>query len=417
MKETFYDNIGEKTICKTAKCGLRVYVIPKKGYSKTYAIIATDFGSVDREFIVEGKKITVPDGIAHFLEHKMFEQPDGSNAFDEFAKYGANANAFTSFEMTGYLFSTSQNYEECLRHLLNYVSTPYFTDENVAKEQGIIGQEIKMYDDSPTWTSFFNMLRCMYKNHPINIDIAGDCEEIAKITKETLYTCYNSYYHPKNMMLCVVGDADADKVLEIVDSVIKETPFKKAETQLPFEGEDVACEFAEKKMSVANPLYAIGFKEKFPGDVIESQAIYNVLLECILGKGSELYNEMYEKGDIFSLSVSYNISRGCAFVDIEGEAENPDKVYEKILGEIEKARKDGIGAESIEIAKKSLYGKYVRRLNDVEEIATSFVSNSFMSGDYFKYGDALLNVDTEKMQELLQTGFKKSVLSKIMPCD
>jgi len=415
--ETFYRNIGEKIIHKTAKSGLEVYVVPKEGYSKTYAILATDFGSVDRDFIIEGERIVIPDGVAHFLEHKMFEQPDGSNAFDEFAKYGASANAFTSFEMTGYLFSTSQNYKECLKHLLSYVAQPYFTDENVEKEQGIIGQEIKMYDDSPGWSAFFNMLRAMYKNHPINIDIAGTCEEIAKITKDTLYTCYNSYYHPKNMALCVVGDANADDVLAIVDSILKETEYKKAETIIPQEDEGVLQEYIERKMSVANPMYAIGFKENFPEDVIESQAVYNVLLECIMGKGSKLYNELYEKGEIYNMSPSYNISRECAFIEISGEAENPDVVYEKIKAAIADSANEGCSEESIEIAKKSLYGRYVRKFNDVEEIATSFVSNNFMGGDYFKYGDALLSVTKEKVDNILKNGFSHSVLSKILPIE
>jgi len=413
MSEKIYENIAEQVIWKKCDCGLKVCVIPKKGYKKTYAVLATDFGSIDRHFVLKGEETTVPDGIAHFLEHKMFEQEDGSNAFDEFAKYGANANAFTSFEMTGYLFSTAEQWEKCLEHLLSYVYAPYFTDENVSKEQGIIGQEIKMYDDNPGWSVFFNMLRGMYKNHPINIDIAGTCEEIAKITKESLYTCYNSYYHPENMMLCVVGAADADKVFSIVDSTVSKTPYFKAETILPEEGEEVNTKFIERTMSVANPIYAIGFKEKEAEDVTESQALYNVLAECVFGKSSRLYNRLYENGTIFNMNASYNVSKKCAFVEITGEAENPKKVYEEVLGEIDAVRKEGFSEEEVEIAKKALYGKYIRKLNDVEEIATSFVSNAFLGGDYFDYGEKLLAVTAEKLDAVIEKGFKHSTLSQI----
>lgn len=417
MKEILYEGIAEKVVTKVCDCGLKVCVIPKENYKKTYALLATDFGSIDRNFKLGGEEVTVPDGIAHFLEHKMFEQEDGTNAFDEFAKYGANANAFTSFEMTGYLFSTAQNFSECLKHLLSYVYSPYFTDENVSKEQGIIGQEIKMYDDSPAWSVFFGMLRGMYKNHPINIDIAGTCEEIAKITKESLYTCYNSYYHPQNMMLCVVGGADAKEVFRLVDETVQKKPYSKAETILPAEGDEVANQFVKRCMSVANPLFAIGFKEKCREDVIKMQAVYNVFLEYFIGKSSNLYNRLYENGDIFDVSASFNVSKKCAFVEICGEAENPQKVYDEILSEIKTLKEKGFDEEEVTVLKNALYGKYIRKLNDVEEIASAFVSNAFLEGDYFRYGDELLKVNAEKLRELLNGGFEHSVLSQVLPME
>ncbi len=417
MKKVFYENIGETLYTKVSSSGLRVCVIPKEGYQKTYALLATDFGSVDRHFLRSGEEVTVPDGIAHFLEHKMFEQEDGSNAFDEFAKYGANANAYTSFEMTGYLFSTAQNFEKCLAHLLSYVYSPYFTDENVEKEQGIIGQEIKMYDDNPGWSVFFNMLRGLYKNHPINIDIAGDCEEIAKITKETLYDCYNSYYHPKNMMLCVVGAADADEVLKIVNEVVPQKPYPEAKTILPEEPEEVNREFTERKMSVANPIFSIGFKEDYPENTLESQAAYTLLLEYMFGKTSMLYNRLYENGDIFDMTAAFNISRECAFSEISGECENPKKVYKEILGEISRIKKEGIDEETVTVLKNALYGKYLRKFNDVESIAGSFVSYAFLDSDYMKYGDAILSLSSEKLQKLLAESFERSALSEVLPMD
>lgn len=198
--------------------GLGIYIIPKKDYTKTYAIFGTRYGSVDSKFVVPGEKdlTEVPDGIAHYLEHKMFDQPDGSNVFDKFSKYGANANAFTSFNMTAYLFSATSNIEENLETLLDYVQSPYFTDESVQKEQGIIGQEIGMYDDNGGWRVFFNFLDCLYNYHPVKKDIAGTVESISHITAEYLYKCYNTFYNLSNMSIVVVGNIDPQKILSVI---------------------------------------------------------------------------------------------------------------------------------------------------------------------------------------------------------
>ena len=415
MNKKYYEKIGETVYSGTARCGLRTVIIPKEGFSKTYALLCTDFGSIDRHFTVSGKDIEIPDGVAHFLEHKMFEQEDGGNAFDKFAVYGANANAFTNFDMTAYLFSTSQNYEECLSHLLSYVSHPYYTDENVEKEQGIIGQEIKMYDDSPDWRVFFGMLRALYSKHPINIDIAGTCEEIAKITKETLYTCYKSYYHPCNMLLCVVGNADADKVMEIVDKEIAETPYEKAETVIPEEPREVLKEYTELHMDVANPLFMIGFKEAVPKDTISAQAVYSVLCELIFGKSGELYEELYNEGLIYGMSADYSLGKKYAFLEVSGESRDPKEVYKRILAEIGGLRKSGIDEKELEIIKRSLYGKFVKSLNDTDGIAVSFAAAMFSGGDYFTLGEKILSVKADDVMKILTNGLKYSALSAVYP--
>lgn len=415
MNKKYYDKIGETVYSDTAACGLRTVVIPKEGFTKTYALLCTDFGSIDRHFTVSGKDIVIPDGVAHFLEHKMFEQEDGGNAFDKFALYGANANAFTNFDMTAYLFSTSQNYEECLSHLLSYVSHPYYTDENVEKEQGIIGQEIKMYDDSPDWRSFFGMLRGLYKEHPINIDIAGTCEEIAKITKETLYTCYKSFYHPCNMLLCVVGCAEPEKVMEIVNKEIKKTPFEKAATILPKEPEGVSAEYTELYMDVANPLFMIGFKENVPKDVIFAHAVYSVLCEYIFGKSSALYEELYNEGLIFGMSADYNYGKQYAFLEVSGESKDPKEVYSRVLSKLSALRENGVDSKEIEIIKRSLYGKFVKSLNDTDGIAMSFASAYFAGGEYFSLGERILSVTREDVMSVLQNGLNRSTLSAVYP--
>ena len=220
--------IGEELYYGVHSSGLKVYIIPKKDYSKNYAIFGTHYGSVDSEFIVPGEsEITkVPDGIAHYLEHKMFDQPDGSNVFDKFSQYGANANAFTSFNMTAYLFSSASYFDENLKTLMDYVQSPYFTKESVRKEQGIIGQEIRMYDDSGDWKVFFNLLSCLYNNNPVKKDIAGTVESISHITDEYLYKCYNTFYNLSNMTIVIAGDVEPYSIANIIDaSVKKNEPF------------------------------------------------------------------------------------------------------------------------------------------------------------------------------------------------
>ena len=207
---------GETLYYGTHSSGLDIYIMPKEGYSGSYAIFGTKYGSVDSKFIVPGEKevTEVPDGIAHYLEHKMFDQPDGSNVFDKFSRYGGNANAFTSFNITAYLFSATSNVEENLKALLDYVQSPYFTEESVQKEQGIIGQEIRMYDDSGDWKLFFNFIGCLYNDNPVKKEIAGTVESISEITADYLYKCYNTFYNLSNMAIVVAGNVDAEKILQ-----------------------------------------------------------------------------------------------------------------------------------------------------------------------------------------------------------
>ena len=221
--KTHYDTLGETVYSATHKSGLRVILIKKEGFKKSYATFSTKYGSINTQFVVPGENevTSVIDGIAHFLEHKVFEQPDGTNAFNDFSKYGANANAFTSFGVTNYLYSCTDHFYENLEILLNFVQTPYFTEENVEKEKGIIAQEIRMYEDDAEQTCMYNCLEAMYENHPIRINIAGTVDEIMKTTPELLYKCYNTFYHPSNMALICVGDLDENKIGEYVEKCIK----------------------------------------------------------------------------------------------------------------------------------------------------------------------------------------------------
>jgi predicted Zn-dependent peptidase len=244
--------------------GLHVYVLPKPGFQKTYATFATKYGSVDNHFRVEGQQsVKVPDGIAHFLEHKMFEEPEG-DIFATFSSNGASANAFTSFDQTVYLFSATERIQENLTTLVNFVQHPYFTDENVEKEKGIIGQEINMYEDNPDWRSYFGLIEALYKVHPVHIDIAGTIQSISTITKETLYSCYEAFYHPSNMILFVVGGVDPAEVIELVRNNQAKKDYKpQGEIERIFDDEPttVAEPRHEVKLAVSLPKLLFGFKE------------------------------------------------------------------------------------------------------------------------------------------------------------
>ena len=261
----YNEKIDEKLYVGTHKSGLKVCVMPKNDYVKTYAVIGTDFGSVNSRFISQGEneETKVPDGIAHFLEHKLFEQPDETNVFESFARYGANANAYTSFDLTAYLFETSENVMENLEILLDYVQKPYFTDENVEKEQGIIGQEIKMYDDEPSWRLMMNFLSAMYHNHPVRIDISGTVETISEITKDTLYKCYNTFYDMSNMALFVVGNVNPIEIGECVEKNIKSQTKPDGDIVRIFDDEPdtVFQKYISQNLSVSVPSFMFGYKD------------------------------------------------------------------------------------------------------------------------------------------------------------
>ncbi|MDY5627137.1 MAG: pitrilysin family protein, partial [Clostridia bacterium] len=307
-------SIGETLYFGTHESGLGIFVVPKKDFSKKYAIIGAKIGSIDNTFIPNGEKdlITVPDGIAHFLEHKMFEMSDGSDAFAKFSKYGANANAFTSFTNTCYLFSCTDNFYESFEHLLNYVKSPYFTDANVEKEKGIIGQEIRMYDDDGEWRVMFNLLSALYKDFPVRIDIAGTIESISHIQPDVLYKCYNTFYDPSNMVLCVAGDVDEENVLKITDKIMGDKiTGSKAKSVYPSEQESVFKKKIEQKLSVSAPIFDIGFKDtdKMSGnDILKNEIAVKIILSSVASKSSDLYERLYNDGlinDEFSYDYMY----------------------------------------------------------------------------------------------------------------
>ena len=344
MEKIVNDLLKEELYYEKLENGLEVYFMPKKGFTKKYAVLATNYGSNDLEFIPinEKEKMTVNAGIAHFLEHKMFEQPDGGNAFDKFSKWGANANAFTNFTMTAYLFSATEYFYECLDHLIDYVQTPYFTDENVEKEKGIIEQEIKMYNDDPEWNVFFNSLKAMYVNHPTRIDIAGSVDSIYKITKEEHYKCYNTFYNPGNMILFVVGDLDCEEVFDHVRKA-NHKDIQNLQEEIvrfyPEEPKEVKQKEIVAKFPISMPMFSICFKDDkvdIEGkELLRYEVITDILTDMLFKKGSAIYEDLYMKGLITpSFGAGFSSQIGYSYTSIGGESNDPRKVKEIIMNYI-----------------------------------------------------------------------------------
>lgn len=417
---------NERLYYKRHESGLKIYIMPRKGYTSGYAIFGTKYGSVDSEFAVPGEtEITkVPDGIAHYLEHKLFDQPDGSNVFDSFSKYGGNANAFTSFNMTAYLFSATQNFEENLKVLMDYVQKPYFTKESVQKEQGIIGQEINMYDDNPGWQVFFNMLGLLYRNNPVRLDIAGTVESISHIDEKLLYKCYNTFYNLSNMTLFVTGDFEAEEILKVIEeSIIKNEPFDEEIKRIyPKEPKEVAAKLKEVELSVAMPMFMIGFKDNdigYGGDKLLKKSIEtDILLNMLFSKSSPLYERLYNEGLITpNFGCEFTPQRDYSYTAIEGESKEPKRVYELITEYIDKLREDGLSRDDFERAKKVIWGRYIRSYNSVEDFAHTFLTDSFLDMDYFNYYEVYKTVTYEDVCKRFMTHFDKeySVLSIVNP--
>ncbi len=426
LRYTKNDITGEELYSMRHSSGLHIYIIPKRDYSKVYAIFGTRYGSVDSKFIVPGEtEVTeVPDGIAHYLEHKMFDQPDGGNVFDKFSRYGGNANAFTSFDMTAYLFTATDHAEENLRTLMDYVQSPYFTEESVQKEQGIIGQEIRMYDDNGGWRLFFNMLGCLYQNHPVKKDIAGTLESISHITHEYLYKCYNTFYNLSNMSIVVVGNADAEKTAKVIDECVKKSePFEEEIKKIyPDEPKEIAKPYAEQSLSVASPLFMIGFKDTDTGyggeRLLKKNLEISILLKMLFGKSSRLYKKLYESGLINNtFAFEYTMQPDYAYSSIDGESANPKAVYDAVMNEIERVRKEGLSKEDFERIKKVMWGEFIRSHNDIEDYAITFLRLSFMDIDYFNAAQVYKTISFEETKRRFDEHFVKerSALSVIRP--
>ncbi len=404
--------------------GLDILLWKKEGFSTVEALFGTKYGSINNTFKTDetGGFVTVPDGIAHYLEHKLFESDDNSNVFEQYAKTGAAANAFTSTDLTAYLFSCTDNYERSLEILLEFVQSPYFTKENVEKEQGIIAQEIRMGDDSPTRKCFKELLKAVYVNNPVRIDVAGTVESIAKITPELLYECYNAFYNLHNMALSIAGNIDEKTVLEICDRKLKPCRMLNLETSFPEEPEEVNEKRVVSYSAVGLPVFAIGFKSK-PAkgkEYVRRSVIAAMLLEQIIGQTSPLYNQLLEEGLINSSFATfvYTSAQRYFCCIMEGESKDPDLVYERITAEIQRIMREGIDTQRFEIDKRVRYGEKISSINDVKACADAMLYYHFDCDDItlFEDVDIIASLTAQECREALAELFdiNKSSISIVM---
>ncbi|MBM7586900.1 putative Zn-dependent peptidase [Bacillus pakistanensis] len=410
MKNITFDQLGEELFYEKMANGLDVYILPKKGFNKTYATFTTKYGSVDNHFVPKGKDeyAKVPDGIAHFLEHKLFEKEDG-DVFQQFSRQGASANAFTSFTRTAYLFSSTSNVEKNLETLMDFVQEPYFTEKTVEKEKGIIGQEITMYDDNPDWRLYFGVIQNMYKNHPVKIDIAGTIDSIADITKDMLYECYETFYHPSNMLLFVVGAVDPEVTMnQIRDNQNQKDYQKKDEIQRKFddEPEEVAEKKQVLKMNVQAPKCLVGVKalesNQSGQEMLKRELTMNLLLDMLFGKSSSLYLELYNQGLIDeTFHYDYTQENGFGFAILGGDTEQPDQLAEELQGILLKAKNgEHITEEALERTKKKKIGSFLRAVNSPEFIANQFTRYAFNEMDLFEVVPTLEQITFNDVKEV-----------------
>lgn len=406
------NELNEKTYFYVLPNGLEVYICKKEGYSKKIGMFGTKYGSVINHFIdiTNGKEVTVPDGVAHFLEHKLFEQ-EGANALDLFSKLGVSSNAYTSFDQTVYFFETSDKYKEALELLIKLVRTPYFTDENVKKEQGIIGQEISMYDDEPSYRCYFNALQAMYKKNPVRIDIAGTIDSISKITKETLYTCYNTFYNMKNMFFIVVGDVDVNDTIKIIEENVRKYNTNYNNVDLcdvkvfDCEKDD---EINEKeivqKMDVYMQELCLGYKLNLVSkqELIKRQIIADIISDMYFSQISKFYEEQYNLGLINDeISFSYEGSNTFSHVLIMAQSKDVDSLYKNIYDYIEKIKKEEIDFELFCLAKNKLIGEAIL-LSDAFDTSYRRIIDKALNGtNMYDDIEILKNLSTNDVKSFL----------------
>ncbi len=421
IKEIKNDLLGEKYYKIAHKSGLNIYVFPKENYSTAYAVFGTKYGSIDTVFKKkdENEYTSVPEGIAHFLEHKLFESEE-LDAFERFAKTGASANAYTSFDKTCYLFSCSGNFKQNLDILLDFVRHPYFTQKTVEKEQGIIGQEIRMYRDVPDWRVLFNLLCAMYKNHPVRIDIAGTESSIAEISADLLYKCYDDFYNLGNMALAVAGNVTVEEVIESADRLLTNDPEFSIDRKFIEEEKDVVTDYVEEKLSVASPIFSLGFKETWqtPERSLKEELLGNIILEAIAGNTSSLYSELIDMELVnTTFSTEYFTGYGYSAMIFSGESQNPKKVAEKIKERIKEIKASGISTDDFEMARKKLYGREIMSYNDVDELANNLIAADFMNEDLFDEFETLKILTADEANEFFAKVLDErySSLSVILP--
>ena len=422
MNRTHYPQLDEILYHGRLPNGLTVAVVPKEGFSKKLAYFVTDFGSIHTDFLFEGQEHHVPAGIAHYLEHKLFDMPDGRDVSAEFAALGAITNAFTSYDMTAYYFSCTENFEDCLRLLLEFVSTPYFTEESVRKEQGIIDQEIGMNEDAPESKVFENLVSTLYNRHPIRVPILGTSESIREITADTLHLCHRAFYTPGYMMLCVIGDVDAQEVATLAEEILGKDSSPVAEKLNNWE-ETLVCPQGQtlSRMEVAMPMFDLAFKSRPLGkgdEAIRQEMIADLAAEALFGESSALYLKLYEEGVIdSSFGGGFETVDGAAMLLCSGDSESPEVIRQAILEQAKLLTTEGIGEEAFLRMKRSALGRRIRALDSFDSTCFRLCAYKMSDFDYFRFPEIYRDIRQEDVLAFIAETVKAehSVLSVIEP--
>ena len=422
MKTEYFERLQETVYRHVLDNGLTVCVLPKKGFHKTYATFTTQYGSIDNHFkpFYSEHWLQVPDGIAHFLEHKMFEQPDGTDVFQVFSRQGAESNAFTTFTRTSYLFSSTSHVEKNIETLLNFVQEPGFTEQSVEKEKGIIGQEIRMYNDNPDWRVYFGLIENLYHTHPVRVDIAGTISSISHITKDLLLDCYQTFYHPSNMVLFVVGPVDPEKIIALVEANQQAKNYDDAppiERRYPDEPKTAYQKESVLKMAVQTPKCMIGFKEgrvhREGVDLLRHELAVQILLEVMFGKSSENYQALVDEGLIDdSFSFEYTEEHEFGFSAVGGNTEDPDRLSERLLEIVRAAKSGALDEESLHRVRKKKIGSFLKALNSPEFIANQYTRYFFNKMNLFDTVSALEKLTADDLVTVLNDHFKEEAFSQ-----
>ena len=420
MKQTFYERIGESVYRETLPNGLQIHIVPKPDHARCYAFFATRYGGMDTRFCLDGKWLDTPAGIAHYLEHKMFDTKEG-NALQELAKNGAEPNAFTSNAITGYYFDSTEKFEENLEILLSFVSIPYFTEESVAKEQGIIGQEIRMIEDNPDWQIYTRMMKAMYSGSTARTSIAGTVESISHITAETLYDCHKAFYTPSNMVLTVVGNVDPIHVIDLARRVLPREKGAEIPRDYGTEPAEVAEKETKMEMEVSSPQFLTGFKcDPVPdGEEYMRQALIgDMACDILLGDSSPLYLRLYDEGLInTSFGGAYEMLPGVAYLYAGGDSKDSRAVMAEILKEARRLADEGVDEEFYQRIRRAAFGANLRGLNSFENIAVSLSEGYFHGYDPLRFPQVFDTITKNDIENFLRENIteERAVLSEIVP--
>ena len=414
LRETFYE--------ERLPNGLLIRVIPRPDFAKTYSFFATDFGSIDTKFTMDGKVYETPAGVAHYLEHKLFDMPEG-NVMQQFSALGGSPNAFTGYSMTAYHVESTENWRENLELLLRYVSTPYFTEESVEKERGIIAQEIRMYEDSSGSRMYENLFAALYQHHPIRVPIAGTVESIQDITAQTLYDCHKAFYDPSNMMLCVAGPVDPALVVESARNILPKTPggvggrdYGPAE---PLTAEKMAR--VEQNMEVSMPGFTVAFRCDTPktgADILRQELVGDLAAELLVGESTAFYTKLYEDGLIdCDFSAGYEGVKTLGMLSISGDSNEPERVVDAILKEAERLGREGADEALFQRLKRSAFGRRIRELDSFENICYRMCQSTFEGAFYYDFPDLYRSITLDETVRMIRDTVapQRAALSLIYP--